>query len=92
MGVTSGIVLYAMLWFASFLTIIPFGLQTQGDVGEIVEGTQAGAPHHHNLKKKAWLATAVAAALWVMIFCILYFELITLRDIDFFNRMGPPES
>lgn len=89
MGITSAIVLYAVLWFVTFLTVIPFRLKTQGDVGEIVHGTQAGAPHEHGLKKKAWITTAIAAVLWLIIFYIVATGKITVRDIDMFNRMAP---
>ena len=44
MSVTSAIVLFAVIWFLIFLIIIPFRLKTQGDLGAIVKGTQAGAP------------------------------------------------
>lgn len=30
MGITSGIVLYAVIWFMTFLVVIPIRLQTQG--------------------------------------------------------------
>ena len=89
MGITSAIVLYAVLWFVTFLTVIPFRLKTQGDVGEIVYGTQAGAPHEHGLKKKAWITTAIAAALWAVIFYIVVSGTITVRDLDMFQRMAP---
>ncbi len=89
MAVTSALVLYAVLWFATFLVVIPFKLKTQGDVGIIVEGTQAGAPHEHNLKKKAWITTAIAAVLWTIIFAVVVTDTLTVRDIDFFDRMGP---
>ena len=55
MGVTSGLVLYAVIWFMTFLIVIPIRLETQGDRGEIVPGTHAGAPEHHYLKQKAWI-------------------------------------
>ena len=45
MSITSAIVLYVVLWFLTFLIVIPIRLKTQGDVGEIVPGTMAGAPH-----------------------------------------------
>ena len=44
MSIVSAIVLYAVFWFLIFLIVIPIRLQTQGDVGEIVPGTHAGAP------------------------------------------------
>ncbi|MCV2893553.1 DUF1467 family protein [Lentibacter sp. XHP0401] len=89
MGITSAIVLFAVLWFVTFLTVIPFRIKTQGDVGEIVPGTQAGAPHEHGLKKKAMITTAIAAVLWLICFYIVTSGVITMRDIDMFNRMGP---
>lgn len=89
MSLTSGIVLYAVLWFMTFLIVIPFRLKTQGDVGEVVRGTQAGAPHEHNLKKKAIITTVIAAVLWVILAYIIIGEVITVRDFDWFDRMGP---
>lgn len=89
MGITSAIVLYAVLWFMTFLVVIPIRLQTQGDLGQIVEGTHAGSPEVHNLKKKAWITTGVAAVLWAILATIILSGWVTVRDIDYFNRMGP---
>ena len=52
MSITSAIVLFAIVWFMVFFIALPIRLKTQGDVGEIVPGTQAGAPAEHQLKKK----------------------------------------
>lgn len=90
MSITSAIVLYAVLWFLTFLVVIPIRLQTQGDVGKVVPGTHAGSPEVHNLRKKAWITTGIAAVLWIVIGGVILSGMITVRDIDFFNRMGPP--
>lgn len=94
MGITSGIVLYAVIWFMTFLVVIPIRLQTQGDVGRVVPGTHSASPEVHNLKRKAWLTTAISAVLWIIIASIIVFEVITVRDIDgwMFNRMPPLET
>ena len=63
MGITSAIVLFAVIWFLTFLVVIPFRIQTQGDLGDVVEGTHAGAPQVHNLARKAKLTTAISAAI-----------------------------
>ncbi len=91
MGVTSALVLYAVIWFMTFLIVIPIRLKTQGDLGDVVPGTHAGSPEVHNLRRKAWLTTAIAAVLWVVIASIIIFEVITVRDIDswMYNRMEP---
>ncbi|MBV7395033.1 DUF1467 family protein [Mameliella sediminis] len=89
MGITSAIVLFAVIWFMTFLCVIPIRLKTQGDLGEVVPGTHAGSPEVHNLKRKAWITTAIAFAIWAVVASVIVFELITVRDIDgwMFNRM-----
>jgi predicted secreted protein len=90
MGITSGIVLYAVIWFMTFLVVIPIRLQTQGDVGKVVPGTHAGSPEVHNLKRKAWLTTLISAGLLVVIAGVIVSGTVTVEDIDrwMFNRMG----
>lgn len=92
MGPTSAIVLYAVIWFLTLLTIAPIRIRTQGDLGKIVEGTHAGAPEVHHLKKKLWITTGITTVLWAIIAGIIVSGAISVRDIDFFNRMGPPSS
>ncbi len=89
MSITSAIVLYAVCWFMTFLVVIPIRLQTQGDVGKVVPGTQAGAPEHHYLKKKAWITTGIAAVLWAILFWIVSQGVIEVRDFDWMNRLPP---
>ena len=87
MSVTSAIVLFAVIWFLTFLIIIPFRVKTQGDLGAIVKGTQAGAPEVHNLRKKAIITTGASLVLWLVITLIILSEFITIQDVDFFGKM-----
>jgi len=89
MGITSGIVLFAVIWFMTFFVVLPIRIQTQGDLGNIVPGTHAGSPEHHHLRKKAWITTGIAFILWIIIGGTILSGVITLEDIDMFNRMGP---
>ena len=87
MSVTSAIVLFAVIWFLTFLIVIPFRIKTQGDLGAIVKGTQAGAPEVHNLRKKAIITTGASLVMWWVITLIILSEFITIQDIDFFGKM-----
>lgn len=89
MGITSALVLYAVIWFMTFFIVLPIRVKTQGDIGDIVPGTHAGAPEHHHLKKKAWITTGIACVLWCIIAGIIVSGVITVRDLDWFNRMSP---
>ncbi|MGX0976107.1 putative secreted protein [Roseovarius sp. MBR-51] len=88
MGITSAIVLFAVIWFMTFFVVLPLRIQTQGDVGKIVPGTHAGSPEHHHLKKKAWITTGIAVVLWIIIGGTIISGVISVRDLDIFNRMS----
>jgi predicted secreted protein len=92
MTITSALVLFSVIWFMTFLCVIPIRLQTQGDVGHVVPGTQAGAPEHHSLKKKAWITTGITVVLWGIISAIIFSGMVTIRDIDLYHRMAPLET
>ncbi|SEM59579.1 Predicted secreted protein [Roseovarius tolerans] len=89
MGITSALVLLAVIWFMTFFIVLPIRIQTQGDLGNVVPGTHAGSPEHHHLKKKAWITTGIAVVLWIIIGGTIISGVITLEDIDMFNRLGP---
>jgi predicted secreted protein len=89
MGITSAIVLFAVIWFMVLFIALPIGLRTQGDEGEVVPGTMAGSPANLNMKRKLWIVTGISAVLWVVIAGIILSGAITVRDLDFFGRLGP---
>ena len=84
MGVVSGIVLFAVVWFMVLFVVLPIRLETQGDVGERVEGTHAGSP-----ATGFSLTTLWAVPIWALIAGVIVFGDISVRDIDMFGRMGP---
>ena len=47
MGIASGLVLYAVIWFMVFFVVLPLRVTTQGDRGEVVPvRPQSVQPHH----------------------------------------------
>ena len=93
MGVVSGLVLFAVVWFMVLFVVLPIRLETQGDVGERVEGTHAGSPASgFSMKKKFRLTTLWAVPIWAIIAGVIVFGDISVRDIDMFGRMGPAAS
>ena len=90
MGVTSALVLYAVVWFMTFLIVLPIRVKTQGDMGEIVPGTHAGAPEHHFLRQKAWITTGVAFVVWALLVGIILSGWISVNDFDWFDRIPDP--
>ncbi|WP_375229809.1 DUF1467 family protein [Roseobacter sp. S98] len=89
MGITSALVLFAVIWSMTFLIVLPIRVKTQGDLGQIVPGTHAGAPEVHNIGKKAKITTAVSLVLWAIISGIILSGVISVRDLDWYGHMGP---
>jgi len=88
MGITSAIVLFAVLWFLVMFITLPIRLRTQGDEGEVVPGTHAGAPANFNVKRTMVIVTLIAFILWVIVGGIILSGVISIRDLDWFGRMG----
>ncbi|MDA7966078.1 DUF1467 family protein [Ruegeria sp.] len=91
MTITAALVLFAVIWFLTLLVILPIRIKTQGDLGEIVPGTHAGAPEVHHMKKKLWITTGVSAVLWAIIAGIIISGVISVRDFDWLNQLEPRE-
>ncbi|MBD3788023.1 MAG: DUF1467 family protein [Sphingomonadales bacterium] len=87
MNLTGGIVLYAVIWFMVFFVVLPLRLQSQDEAGQIVPGTHASAPHDPRLRRKALITTGIATALWAVIATVILSGVITIQDLDWFDRI-----
>lgn len=92
MSIASAIVLFIVIWFMTFLTVLPIRIQTQDEAGKVVPGTHSGSPERHHIKRKMLIVTGLAAVLWGIVFAIIVTGTVTVRDIDMFDRMGPPAA
>lgn len=91
MGITSAIVLFAVVWFMTFFIVLPLRLETQGDAGEVVPGTHQSAPSGNVVARKAKITTMWAIPIWAVLAGVILSGWITVRDLDWFNRMSTPE-
>ena len=85
MGITSALVLLAVIWWMTFLIVLPIKVQTQGELGKLEPGTHAGSPEVHNLKKKAIITTVIALVMWAIISAIILSGTVKITEIEFFN-------
>lgn len=87
MSITAALVLYAVIWFMTLLIILPIRVKTQGDLGEIVPGTHAGAPEEHHIRKKMWITTGLSIVLWGIIGGIILSGWISISDFDWTENL-----
>jgi len=88
MGITSALVLLAVIWFMTLFIVLPIRMETQGDTGKVTMGTPAGAPARINMRRKMRLTSIVAFAIWVPLSAVILSGVITVDDFDLFTRFG----
>lgn len=89
MSITGGIVLFAIIWFLVFFVVLQTGARSQDDAGEVTPGTPASAPADAQIVRKAKITTLIATLLWVTVAGVILSGVITIRDLDWFGRLGP---
>jgi predicted secreted protein len=90
MNIVSGLVLYAVIWFLVLFIVLPIRLVTQGDRGDIVPGTQAGAPANLEMRRKAFVTTIVATVVWAILAAIIVSGMFRLSEMELFRWMIAP--
>ncbi|MGQ0742347.1 MAG: DUF1467 family protein [Alphaproteobacteria bacterium] len=67
MGWTLGLAAYFIIWWITLFAVLPFGVRSQHESGEVVPGSEAGAPSKPQLLKKAIVNSIVAAIVWLIV-------------------------
>ena len=65
--------IYFIMWWLVFFAVLPFGVRSQDEHGDIVPGTDPGAPAVHGLKIKFVWTTVVAT----IVFAVFYWAYVT---------------
>jgi predicted secreted protein len=60
MSLISWIAIYIIIWWLCLFLVLPFGVRNQIDAGEVVEGTDPGAPVIFRIWKKLLVTTILA--------------------------------
>ena len=68
MPVGTALAIYFLIWWVVLFAVLPWGVRNQQEAGDVVLGTDPGAPAIHHLWRKLLWTTMVAT----IIFGILY--------------------
>ena len=71
--------IFYIVWFVCLFGVLPIGIRTQSDAGEVVQGTSAGAPINANAGRIVGLTTMVASVVFVVILLALRFKIVPLE-------------
>ena len=64
MGWFSGAAIYFVIWWVTLFVVLPHGNRSQAEDGEIIQGTDPGAPTQSRLGRKLLINTFVAACVF----------------------------
>lgn len=84
MSLALGIALYLMIWWMTLFAVLPIGVRTQGEAGEVVEGTPASAPVKPRLLRTVAINTVVATVAFAIVWAAL--------EYDWLGLYIPPEQ
>ena len=85
MTISAAAVLFAVIWFMTLFIVLPIGLRTQGDVGEVVRGTHASSPTNARIGRKVKWVTLITILLWVPLYFVITSGMITVDMLDFYG-------
>jgi predicted secreted protein len=86
MGIFSGFVLYAVIWFLTLFVVLPLRMTTQGEAGVVVPGTHASAPANAQMKKRLLVTTIVGTLIWAVVAGVILSGAISVASLDAFYR------
>lgn len=86
MTLVLGIAIYFVCWWIILFAILPFGVKTQQEEGDVVPGTAESAPATPMLLRKLVATTIVTSLVFVLIYWLLESGSVSLDDIPFLPR------
>ena len=81
MGITGSIIIYVIIWWIIFFSVLPVGIQSNKEVfKEKLEGIDPGAPKNPKIVKKFLITTIMTTIIFVLIYYLVKIELLNLRE------------
>jgi predicted secreted protein len=81
MGLLPSVAVFFVIWWLCLFLVLPFGVKSQHEAGEVAPGTEGAAPVHPRLLRRALATTALAVIIFSGVY--LYFGVygMTLEDL-----------
>jgi len=76
MAISTAIAIYFLVWWIVLFAVLPWGVRNQEESGDIVPGTDPGAPAVHTVWKKLLWTTIVASVVFGVLAAIYKLGLI----------------
>jgi predicted secreted protein len=81
MSVTTAVATFFLIWWVTLFAVLPWGVRSQHEGGEMVPGTDPGAPTSFRLGRKLLWTTLVAAVIYAVCYVVYVQRLVTLNGL-----------
>ncbi len=81
MPVTTAIATFFLIWWVVLFAVLPWGVRSQHEGGEVVPGTDPGAPTIPRLGRKLIWTTIVSAVIFAAFYAVYVNQLVTLQGL-----------
>ena len=81
MGITGSIIVYVMIWWIIFFSVLPIGIESNNEIfKEKIDGNDPGAPKNPKIAKKFLITTLITTVIFSVIYYLTKIELLNLRE------------
>jgi len=81
MPATTAIAIFFLIWWVVLFAVLPWGIRSQHEAGQMIPGTDPGAPSIPNLGKKLIWTTFVSAVIFAACYAVYVNRLVTLEGL-----------
>ncbi len=85
MGIGEGLVLFLIIWWLVLFTVLPIGVRSQHEDGEVEDGTEPAAPVKPMMWRKAMITTGIAGGVWLIAFAVITSGAFSIDDLPGFD-------
>jgi predicted secreted protein len=78
---TTILAIYFLIWWTVLFAVLPWGIKSQHETGEIAPGTDPGAPTITGFKSKLIWTTILATVVFAVFYGVYVTRLVTLEDL-----------
>ena len=81
MQISTGIAIYFLIWWLTLFAVLPFGVRSQHEGGDMVPGSDPGAPIIPRVLWKLFWTTIVSGVIFGILYVVYVNKLITFDDM-----------
>ncbi len=81
MTVTTALAIFFLIWWVTLFAVLPWGVRSQHEGGDMVPGTDPGAPTSFRIGRKLLWTTVVAVAIYAGCYVVYAERLVTIDGL-----------